>query len=143
MINLEAPIIPWIGMGGIKLYSHISDLKSLLESENLECFLYDKFLVRYEIKGKIYLFFNLINGKLFKITTLEGYKGLLFDEIYVGQKTEDMLRVDTSFEYDEFEEIYVSDKGVFVETEPETDTVKWISIYIKELETEEFDRALW
>lgn len=143
MINLEAPIIPWIGMGGIKLYSHISELKSLLEREKVECFLYDKFLVRYEIKGKIYLFFNLINGKLFKITTLEEYKGLLFDEIYVGQKTEDMLRVDTSFEYDEFEEIYVSDKGVFVETEPETDTVKWISIYIKELETEEFDRALW
>ncbi len=143
MINLEAPIIPWIGMGGIKLYSHISDLKSLLESENLECFLYDKFLVRYEIKGKIYLFFNLINGKLFKITTLEGYKGLLFDEIYVGQKTEDMLRVDTSFEYDEFEEVYVSDKGVFVETEPESDTVKWISVFIKELETEEFDKALW
>lgn len=143
MINLEAPIIPWVGMGGIKLYSHISDLKSLLESENLECFLYDKFLVRYEIKGKIYLFFNLINGKLFKITTLEGYKGLLFDEIYVGQKTEDMLRVDTSFEYDEFEEVYVSDKGVFVETEPESDTVKWISVFIKELETEEFDKALW
>lgn len=143
MINLEAPIIPWIGMGGIKLYSHISELKSLLESEKVECFLYDKFLVRYEIKGKIYLFYNLINGKLFKITTLEEYKGLLFDEIYVGQKTEDMLRVDTSFEYDEFEEVYVSDKGVFVETEPETDTVKWISVYIKELETEEFDRALW
>jgi hypothetical protein len=54
-----------------------------------------------------------------------------------------MLRVDTSFEYDEFEEVYVSDKGVFVETEPETETVKWISVYIKELETEEFDRALW
>lgn len=89
------------------------------------------------------MFFNLINGKLFKITTLEEYKGLLFDEIYVGQKTEEMLRVDTSFEYDEFEEVYVSDKGVFVETEPETDTVKWISVYIKELETEEFDRALW
>ena len=52
MINLEAPIIPWIGMGGIKLYSHISELKSLLESEKAECFLYDKFLVRYEIKGK-------------------------------------------------------------------------------------------
>lgn len=143
MINLEAPIIPWIGMGGIKLYSHISELKSLLESEKVECFLYDKFLVRYEIKGKIYMFFNLINGKLFKITTLEEYKGLLFDEIYVGQKTEEMLRVDTSFEYDEFEEVYVSDKGVFVEMEPETDTVKWISVYIKELETEEFDRALW
>lgn len=143
MINLEAPIIPWIGMGGIKLYSHISELKSLLESEKVECFLYNKFLVRYEIKGKIYMFFNLINGKLFKITTLEEYKGLLFDEIYVGQKTEEMLRVDTSFEYDEFEEVYVSDKGVFVETEPETDTVKWISVYIKELETEEFDRALW
>ncbi|WOO38217.1 hypothetical protein R2R35_06865 [Anaerocolumna sp. AGMB13020] len=143
MINLDAPIIPWIGMGGIKLYSHISELKSLLESEKVEYFLYDKFLVRYEIKGKIYLFFNLINGKLFKITTLKEYRGLLFDEIYVGQKTEDMLNVDTSFEYDEFEEVYVSDKGVFIETEPETETVKWISVYIKELETEAFDRALW
>ncbi|PXV84584.1 hypothetical protein C8E03_1267 [Lachnotalea glycerini] len=143
MINLEAPIIPWIGMGGIKLYSHISELKALLQNEKVECFLYDKFLVRYEIKGKIYLFINLINGKLFKITTLEEYKGLLFDEIYVGQKTEDMLSVETSFEYDDFEEVYVSPKGVFVETDSETETVQWISVFIKELETDDFEDGNW
>lgn len=143
IINLEAPIIPWVGMGGIKLYSHISELKSLIEEEKAEYFMYDKFLVRYEIKGKIYLFFNLLNGKLFKITTLDEYKGLLFNKIFVGQNVEDLLTYDASFEYDEFEEVYVSDKGVFIETDPVTNTVQWISVFIKELETEKFDKAMW
>lgn len=55
----------------------------------------------------------------------------------------ELLKTDQSFEYDEFEEVYVSEKGVFIETDPETEKVMWISIFIKELETPEFMQAKW
>ncbi len=56
---------------------------------------------------------------------------------------EDVLKLEPSFEYDDFEEVYVSDKGIFIETDPETNQVMWISIFIKELETDKFDEANW
>lgn len=143
MIDLEAPIIPWQGLGGISLYSHLRDIKGLIENEKAEYFLYDKFLVRYEIKGKLYLFFNLINGKLFKVTALRDYKGLLFNKIHIGQNMEEILNLEDSFEYDDFEEVYTSKKGVFIETDPILETAEWISVFIRELETDEFDKALW
>jgi hypothetical protein len=62
---------------------------------------------------KQYLFFSLINGKLFKITTLENYKGKLFDCIYVGMPEAELLEIEPSFIYDDFEEVYESGKGVF------------------------------
>lgn len=143
MIDLNAPIIPWQSIGNIELYSSLRDLKSLIEKEKAKPFLYDNFLIRYEVEGKIYLFFNLLNGKLFKITTLKNYKGKLFNKIYVGLNIDDMLAIEPSFKYDEFEEVYVSEKGVFVETDPETNTVQWISIFVKELETDSFEEANW
>lgn len=143
MLDINAPIVPWSGMGNIKLYSKIHDLKKIIKAEKTKAYLYDNFLIRYEIEGKMYLFFNLLNGKLFKMTTLKEYKGRLFDKIYVGISTDEMLKIEPSFEYDEFEEVYVSNKGIFIETDPETNTVQWISIFIKELETDSFEEANW
>ena len=143
MIDLNAPIVPWESMGGIKLYSHLRDLQDLIKSESSKSFLYDNFKVRYEIPEKLYLFFNLVNGKLFKITTLGNYTGKLFNEICVGTHIDDVLRIEPSFVYDDFEEVYYSPKGIFIETDPVEHTVLWISVFIKELETEEFERANW
>lgn len=143
MIDLNAPILPWIGMANIKLYSSLRDLKEILENEKAKTFSYSRFLLRYEIEGKLYLFFNLINGKLFKITTLNNYTGLLFDKISVGTKEDDLIIIEPSFKYDDFEEVYVSEKGVFIETDPENRTVQWISVFIKELETDDFEDANW
>lgn len=143
MINLDAPIIPWQGMANIKLYTQLRDLKNLLKEENAKAFLYDNFLVRYEISNKIYLFFSLINGKLFKITTLETYTGKLFNKIHVGMHIDEVLKIEPSFVYDDFEEVYVSPKGIFIETDPVKHTVLWISIFIKEFEEEIFETGNW
>ena len=59
MINIDAAILPWEGIGGIKLYSHIKNLKNVIISEKATSFLYDRFLVRYEIQDTLYLFFNI------------------------------------------------------------------------------------
>ncbi|SES07659.1 hypothetical protein SAMN02910429_02058 [Lachnobacterium bovis] len=54
-----------------------------------------------------------------------------------------MLEIESSFVYDEFEEVWESDKGVFIEMDAETNNVRWISIYIPELDTENFEKADW
>lgn len=56
---------------------------------------------------------------------------------------EEMLQVEPSFLYDEFEEVWESPKGVFVEMDAETNRVRWISVYIKELDSDNFERAFW
>ena len=143
MIDISAPILPWIGLGNIKLYENINDLKALIARDDVKGFLYDKFLVRYELEDKIYLFFNLLNGKLFKLTALKNYEGTLLSQIKIGMTSQELLKIDPSFEYDDFEEVYVNRKGVFIETDPETEEIRWISVYINELETPGFMQAEW
>jgi len=143
MIDIYAPIIPWVGLGSIKLYESIKNLKELLDQDEIQYVLYGRYMIRYEIKDKIYLFFNLLNGKLFKITALKNYKGLLLNKIKIGMTSKDLLIIEPSFEYEDFEEVYVSKKGIYIETNPETDKIEWISVFIKELETSEFMLAEW
>lgn len=143
MIDINSPIIPWVGLGGVKLYSHISQFYDLIDKMDGKSSLLVKFFVRYEIKDSVDLWFNLMNGKLFKITASKGYKGLLFDKIHVGMHIDEVLRIEPSFEYDDFEEVYVSPKGVFIETDPVELTVLWISVYVKELDNDDFERGNW
>jgi hypothetical protein len=144
MIDINAPIIPWEGMAGIKLYSTINQFKDIIMEKSTKALLLDNHWIRYEIENSIYLFFDIINGKLFKITTLSNYKGLLWDSIYVGMPKEEFLKIGSSFVYDDFEEVYVSEsQGVFIETDVETNSAQWISVFVKELGTEEFAQSNW
>lgn len=133
MIDINAPIIPYEGMGGIKLYSTIKDLKEILSSDNVKATVLNNLWIRYEIPDCLYLFFSLLNGKLFKITTLSGYRGLLWNKINVGMKAEEFIKIEPSFRYDDFEEVYECDKGVFIETDVEEDRALWISVYVKDI----------
>ena len=143
MIDCYAPIIPYVGMAGILLYSTEDEIRKIVSLDHAEKkILHDRW-IRYDIDQSIELFFHQTNGKLFRITTLENYKGKLFDKISVGMTAKELLAADPSFYYDEFEEVYESDKGVFIESDPQTDIVKWISVYIKELNEEDFDNGQW
>ena len=143
MVDLEAPIVPWQGIGNIKLYSHISELYDLIEQLGEQPTLLGKFLIRYEIRDSIDLWFNLLNGRLFKITALKNYTGKLFDKISIGMHIDDVLKIEPSFIYDEFEEVYCSSKGVYIETDPIEHTVIWISVYIKEVDDHDFKKGNW
>ncbi|MBH5318321.1 hypothetical protein I6N90_10925 [Paenibacillus sp. GSMTC-2017] len=143
MVLLNAPIVPWKGMGGISLYSHISEYYDIIINLNEADALFGKARVRYEIKDEVDLWFNLFNGKLYKITALKNYNGKLFDKIHIGMPIEEVLEIEPSFEYEDFEEVYVSPKGIYIETDPVEHTVLWISVFIKEIDNEDFDEGKW
>ena len=78
-----------------------------------------------------------------------------FRPIYYASKTlnetqrnyttteKELLEVEPSFVYDDFEEVWESEKGIFIEMDAETNTVRWISVYIRELDDENFENANW
>ena len=142
-LDVNAPILPWKGLGNIPLYTHIKDLRDWLDRERAAGELIGRFVIRYTIPDQISMFIDPLNGKLFKLVALSGYKGSLFNKIYVGQPEEEALRLEPSFKYDDFEEVFVSPKGVFLETDPCTHTVDCISVFVKELETDTFERGDW
>ena len=143
MIDINAPIIPYEEMGGVKLYSTIRELKEILSCNSVKATILHNFWIRYDIEDYCHLFFHLLNGKLFRITTLKGYKGLLWNKISVGMKAEEFIKIEPSFKYDDFEEVYECEKGIFIETDVEEDAALWISVYIKELNEDDFDEANW
>ena len=83
MIDLNSSIIPWEGIGNIKLYSHISTFYDIIQYTRNEPLLLGKFLVKYEIDDLLDLWFNVVNGKLFKITALKNYTGKLLEQISI------------------------------------------------------------
>ena len=143
LLDNTAPIIPFRGFGDIKLYSTRDELSDLLSLNNVETMVINEKWIRYDIQNSVELFFHLGNDKLFRITTLDNYKGKLFGKIGVGTTEEDMLKFEPSFIYDDFEEVWESDKGVFIEMDAETNKVRWISVYISELDLENFEECKW
>lgn len=143
MVNLDAKIKPWKGLGGVELYTHISKLQQYLEESRAKTQMLGRFLVKYEIQDQLILWFNIVNGKLFKITACKEYKGVLFNKIKIGMDIEDVLKEDNSFSYDDFEEVYESEKGIYIETHPQTNEVMWISVFIKEISSKDFEQGNW
>lgn len=141
MVDKYAPIIPYKEMGNIKLYSSMAELSDVI-SISKEYILND-FWIRYDVDNIISLFFHRKNSKLFKMTTLEGYCGDLFEKINVNTPECDITTLDDSFKYDEFDEVWESNKGVFIEIDPLIRKASWITIYIKELDNDDFDEAKW
>ena len=143
LLDIRAPIVPFKGFGKIKLYSTRNQVQELLEGKAVKSEIINNDWIRYDIQNSRELFFHLKNNKLFRITTLDNYKGKLFGKIGVGTTEKELLEAEPSFVYDDFEEVWESKKGVFVEMDAETNTVRWISVYIKELNDENFEEANW
>ena len=127
----------------VDIIADIAAQTNLLSLNNVEIMIINEKWIRYDIQNSVELFFHLGNDKLFRITTLDNYKGKLFEKIGVGTTEEEMLKVEPSFVYDDFEEVWESDKGVFVEMDAETNKVRWISIYIPELNLDNFEDCKW
>lgn len=143
VLDITAPIIPFKGFGEIKLYSTRDEMNDLLLLNDVRSTVINNVWIRYDIQNSVELFFHLKNNKLFRITTLDDYKGKLFEKIGVGSTEEELLKIEPSFVYNEFEEVWESDKGVFVEMDAETNKVRWISVYIPELDMDNFEDGRW
>ena len=105
-IDIYAHIIPYEGLGGIKLYSTREELKDILEIDGVTK---DKEpwggAIQYYIEDKISLIFCVANDKLYKMSALKGYKGKAFGKVGIGMTEEELVEAEPSFVYDDFEEI--------------------------------------
>lgn len=144
ILDIFAPIVPFEGMGGIKLYSTRAELWSLLEMKGVNSrVLYDEW-IEYNIQNYVQLLFHIKNNKLFQISTLDNYKGKLFGKIGVGMTEQELVKLEPTFVYDDFEEVWESKKGIFVETDGETNRIRWISVFIPEvLDMEKLEKGDW
>lgn len=137
-LDVMAPIIPFEGLGGIKLYSTKEELRDILSLDDVESKIFYNAWIEYDIQNSVELLFHIKNDKLFLIRTLDNYKGKLFGKIGVGTTEEEMLETEPSFVYDDFEEVWKSDKGIIVETDAVTNRARWISVYIPETLSDDF-----
>ncbi|KAJ49767.1 hypothetical protein BD780_000913 [Clostridium tetanomorphum] len=149
MIIINNIIIPMIGVGKYKLNSCIKEYYNDIKKYSIEkdMLLIGEFIIRYNINNKLYLFFNINNGKLFKISILNNDIGQMENGICIGMHINEVLRIEPQLTYDDFEEIY-SMKGVAIETNPCNDTVECITIYIEynedlQDECEKFEKGEW
>ena len=145
-------IIPFIGTDSFKLYQNIDETKEILKSSGVS-FREEVWSSENEtipnpwtvliIDDVISLFFAK-NNKLFKIVFWEGYKGSLPNGISLSTSIDEAKDIDSSLLFDDWNEIYQSEKGYWIEDNIDTKMVLTISIFIKELLDEEiFDYCEW
>lgn len=137
-LDITAPIIPFEGLGGIKLYSTREELKDILSLDGVESEIICNEWIEYDIQNSVALTFHLTNNKLFRIVALDNYQGKLFGKIGIGTTEEEMLAIEPSFVFEDFEEVWESEKGVIAETHCATNSVWRIIVYIPEMMSDDF-----
>lgn len=107
-LDIEAPIIPDVGLGGILLRDRIINAQDLVSdrwggSARLTGFeLVSPFEAMYTfLRGAVTVHVDVRNGKIFMISAGSGYRGLLFDRIHVGMKLRDAMMAEPRLYYDE------------------------------------------
>lgn len=73
-------------------------------------------------------------SRMFKVYFENDFAGHLNNGIYLGMNIKDAKVIDPSIQYDDWEEIYTSDYGYWLEDDVENSEIISITIFIKELE---------
>lgn len=145
-------IKPYVGLDFLKLYSNLEDVKSdlILKQINFEELIYDNSDcdVKYNwhvlvVDDSVSLFFSEGNFKLFKICISNDCEAKLPNGIRLGMNMNDAQNIDSTIVYDEFEEIYLSVNGYWVEDNVETDEVLSITVFVKEINDDNFLQCDW
>ncbi|MGN0978775.1 MAG: hypothetical protein ACI4PT_00400 [Candidatus Avoscillospira sp.] len=135
MININAPIIPYQGMGGLHLGWSKEQVENVVEKPLCQRMEISQKISRYTIPNKLLLFFNEKEDRLIKITTLPGYQGKLFGKIGTDTTEDEFQFLEPTLQYDEFSEVFVSEeKGVFIETKLPEAKASWISVFVEDLD---------
>lgn len=136
MIDLYAPIVPFVGMGGIRLGATKEAVEEILEEKLQQPIMqFDGKRSRYDLGDLMLLFFEEKTGQLIMMTTQAGYKGKLFGRFDVNSTVEELMAYDASFVFDEFEEMCISEeRGICVDAASPKGRTDWISVYVKDIE---------
>ena len=157
-VDLEAPIVPDEGLGGLLLRRPLTDYWHLLPlphgSKRAENFLASEIEARYRVaSGAIDICVDVRNGRVFKLLARPGYRGVLFGRITVGMSVAEAMRLDARLHYDEREECILCRgvRGLSLDV-PEIDppphlvpgmSVASINVYVHEVDTPDFARGAW
>ena len=145
-------VIPFEGLDFIKIYSDINVVKEQLKESKLnyveEIWDNGECSVKYNwhiltIDDSIMLFFSEGNNKLFKISILNNCAASLPNGIKLGIDINQALKIDDTLVYDEWEEDFESVNGYWLEENCETNSIYSISIFVHEINDEDFDSCKW
>ncbi|KAA9006330.1 hypothetical protein F4V43_05040 [Paenibacillus spiritus] len=152
IIDLTAPIDKYGGKVGVfKLKSHIKEYYEIIHEYlfgiitpfspdfKKHAYLQSPFEMVYVIAECIQLTFSTFNGKLMKVTVLEGYKGYFKGIINIGMSVTELKNLEPALVYDEQAECYKYSglKGLSIICDPYDRFIESISIYIEEWDEEE------
>ena len=148
---LQEKLIPFEGLGDIKLLSSFDEVKNYLKKNNIN------FSIEYQsnngckpevpwtmihIDESITLSFA--KNKLWQIFVEEKFAGSLPNGIKIGISMDEAIKIDSSLFYDDWNEDYQSKKGYWLEDNLDDKTVLSITIFIKEvLDDEVFFKYEW
>jgi len=140
-IDLYAPIIPQVGIGGLELSTHIKKYKELVSSfsrldtvtlEDRSVSLFSPFHIAYELQNTLIMVFDVLTGNLQRICACKDYKGVLLKKLRVGMLMEEAIRLEPRLKYDELEEYFYIEgvAGVTIEADENNKYIKVITVYV-------------
>lgn len=142
----RAPIEPGMGMAGVRLRSHISEFYDVINRLSVrgngspsamgEAYLVWPYYVAYNLSIGITMVFNVMSGRLYRISADERYKGSLFGGIRPGMPWVDALRLEKRMSFDDDAELWRIEgvQGVSIDTDGWDSRIEAISVFITELD---------
>ena len=148
---LNSKIEPFIGVGDFKLYMTVEEAKSIVKKDkcnftmevwsNQGCSPEIPWTV-IRVENSIHLFFA--KNKLFKIYLENDFVGKLNNGICITMPLAKAIEIDPTLSFDDWNEIYQSKNGYWIEDDLDDKTVLSISIFIPEiLDDNVFDSYEW
>lgn len=154
MIDLTTPIIPYVGTGIFKLDASYNEVKALLQEQDIPYT--EKVSQPNDIDPPWYIIgiskvgekddvisITFAKNRLFRICLREGFEGKLSNGIHVGMPLDEAQRIDPSLTFDDWDEMFVSDNGYWLEDDANTKKICWITIFIPALERDDFFEYKW
>ena len=150
MIDMTCNIIPYVGIGNIKLGMSIESVRSFLKEQHIR---FDQWVepnkgmdpeipwTFIRIEKSIVLTF--VEGVLFEIFLENKYRGKLPNGISVDMKMTDAKQIDQTLEYNEDEEDFISKEGYWLGDLVETGKIISITIFLPEVEKDDFFEYTW
>ena len=150
-MRLTDKIIPYEGIESIALYSTLEDVRNMLKADGYEfrqeiwkATSNDPNPFTVIIIDDVMSLFFARNLKLFKIILWENYQGSLPNGIRPRMPLAEAQNIDPDLSFNDWDEIYLSPAGYWLEDNLDTKEVMSISIFIKEIEDDDlFDSCAW
>ena len=148
MIDLTTQIIPYEGTGIFKfsesyetIKSKLNELKIPYSEEIWDGTGYEIQWTVITVEESVRLFFA--KNKLFKIILQNNFKGSLPNSINLDTDIEEAQEIDETLMFNDWDEIFESDNGYWVEDNLDTKKLLSISIFIPAVERDDFYEYNW